>query len=196
MNTRKILIDAGHGIDTKGKRSPDGKLLEWKWNMDTANRVAVLLEEMGYAVELIKPEVNDVPLWERVARVNQYGRDSILVSVHCNAAGDGIEWMNARGWSIWTTEGKTESDAVAQSIWEAAKEMWGSGKVRKEMSDGDADYESNFCIIKKTVCPAVLVENFFMDNEKDCAYLLDSQSNKECALVIVRGLDRYLKEGK
>ena len=119
---RKILIDAGHGIDAKGKRSPDGKLLEWKWNMDTANRVAVLLEEMGYDVELIKPEVNDVPLWERVARVNQYGRDSILVSVHCNAAGNG-EWMNARGWSIWTTEGKTESDAVAQSIWEAAKEM-------------------------------------------------------------------------
>lgn len=193
---RKILIEAGHGIGTKGKRSPDGKLLEWKWNMDTANRVAVLLEEMGYDVELIKPEVNDTPLWERVARVNQYGRNSILVSIHCNAAGDGSKWMNARGWSIWTTKGKTESDAIAQSIWESAKEMWGSGRVRKEMVDGDADYESNFYILRKTVCPAVLVENFFMDNKKDCAYLLDSQSNKECAEVIVRGLDRYLKKGK
>jgi N-acetylmuramoyl-L-alanine amidase len=52
------------------------------------------------------------------------------------------------------------------------------------------------CLDRKTVCPAVLVENFFMDNEKDCAYLLDSQSNKECAEVIVRGLDGYLKESK
>ncbi len=25
----KILIDNGHGIDTKGKRSPDGRLLEY-----------------------------------------------------------------------------------------------------------------------------------------------------------------------
>ena len=28
----KILIDNGHGIDTKGKRSPDGRLLEYVQN--------------------------------------------------------------------------------------------------------------------------------------------------------------------
>ena len=28
----KILIDNGHGIDTKGKRSPDGRLLEYREN--------------------------------------------------------------------------------------------------------------------------------------------------------------------
>lgn len=28
----KILIDNGHGIDTKGKRSPDGRLLEYAQN--------------------------------------------------------------------------------------------------------------------------------------------------------------------
>ena len=196
MNMRKILIDAGHGIDTKGKRSPDGKLLEWKWNMDTANRVAVLLKEMGYDVELIKPEQTDISLGERVRRVNKYGKDSLLVSIHVNALGTGQEWMKARGWSIWTTEGITESDTIAEYIWAEAVKMWGKERVRKDMSDGDVDYESNFYIIKKTVCPAVLVENFFMDNEKDCAYLLNSQSNKECAEVIVKGLDRYLKENK
>ena len=196
MNMRKILIDAGHGIDTKGKRSPDGKLLEWKWNMDTANRVAVLLKEMGYDVELIKPEQTDISLGERVRRVNKYGKDSLLVSIHVNALGTGQEWMKARGWSIWTTEGITESDTIAEYIWAEAVKMWGKERERKDMSDGDVDYESNFYIIKKTVCPAVLVENFFMDNEKDCAYLLNSQSNKECAEVIVKGLDRYLKENK
>ena len=193
---KKILIDAGHGIDTKGKRSPDGKLLEWKWNMDTANRVAVLLKEMGYDVELIKPEQTDIPLVERVRRVNKYGKDSLLVSIHINALGTGQEWMKARGWSIWTTEGATESDTIAKCIWSEAVKMWGKERVRGDMSDGDVDYESNFYILRKTVCPAVLVENFFMDNEKDCAYLLDSQSNKECAEVIAKGLDRYLKEGK
>ena len=193
---KKILIDAGHGIDTKGKRSPDGKLLEWKWNMDTANRVAVLLKEMGYDVELIKPEQTDIPLGERVRRINKYGKDSLLVSIHINALGTGQEWMKAHGWSIWTTEGATKSDTIAKYIWSEAVNMWGKERVRKDMSDGDVDYESNFYILRKTVCPAVLVENFFMDNEKDCAYLLDSQSNKECAEVIAKGLNRYLKEGK
>ena len=27
-----ILIDPGHGIDTPGKRSPDGRFLEYLWN--------------------------------------------------------------------------------------------------------------------------------------------------------------------
>ena len=27
----KILIDAGHGINTKGKMSPDGRLKEYGW---------------------------------------------------------------------------------------------------------------------------------------------------------------------
>ncbi len=193
---RKILIDAGHGIDTKGKRSPDGKLLEWAWNMKTAQIVYDLLKDLGCDAELIKPEQTDTPLSERVKRVNKYSKDSLLVSIHVNALGTGQEWMKARGWSIWTTEGITESDTIAEYIWVEAVKMWGKERVRKDASDGDADYESNFYILRKSVCPAVLVENFFMDNKEDCAYLLSSQSNKECAEVIVRGLRRYLKEGK
>lgn len=193
---RKILIDAGHGIDTKGKRSPDGKLLEWAWNMKTAQIVYDLLKDLGYDAELIKPEQLDTPLSERVKRVNKYSKDSLLVSIHVNALGTGQEWMKARGWSIWTTEGITESDTIAEYIWSEAVKMWGKERVRKDMSDGDADYESNFYILRKSACTAVLVENFFMDNKEDCAYLLSSQSNKECAEVIVRGLSRYLKEDK
>lgn len=28
----KILLDNGHGVDTPGKRSPDGALREYAWN--------------------------------------------------------------------------------------------------------------------------------------------------------------------
>ena len=39
----KVLIDNGHGVDTKGKRSPvwpDGRqLFEWEFNRDIAKRV-------------------------------------------------------------------------------------------------------------------------------------------------------------
>ena len=35
----KILIDNGHGIDTKGKRSPDGRLMEYAQNRLLAGRI-------------------------------------------------------------------------------------------------------------------------------------------------------------
>ena len=42
----RILIDAGHGIDTPGKRSPDGSFLEYLWNRE----IAEMLYDLGYGV--------------------------------------------------------------------------------------------------------------------------------------------------
>ena len=41
-NDMKILIDNGHGIQTKGKRSPDGKFLEYAYTREIARRVVEL----------------------------------------------------------------------------------------------------------------------------------------------------------
>ena len=38
----KILLDNGHGIDTPGKRSPDGLLREYAWNRLIASRISFL----------------------------------------------------------------------------------------------------------------------------------------------------------
>lgn len=35
----KIFNDNGHGIDTPGKRSPDGRFLEYKFNLEIAVRI-------------------------------------------------------------------------------------------------------------------------------------------------------------
>ena len=43
----KILIDNGHGIDTKGKRSPDGRLLEYAQNRLLAGRIVSALQARG-----------------------------------------------------------------------------------------------------------------------------------------------------
>lgn len=190
----KILIDSGHGKDTAGKRSPNGVLREWAWNKDVAELVVETLENMGYDTLLINPEEVDTSLSERVKRVNKFGKDSILVSIHVNAAGNGDKWMNARGWSVWTTQGNTKSDNFATHIFKKAEEKWGKNRVRKDMSDGDVDYESNFYILHKSLCPAVLVENFFMDNKEDYDYLCSPESIYECSEVIVEGIISFLND--
>ena len=37
---KKVIIDAGHGINTKGKSSPDCALMEWRYNREIANAIA------------------------------------------------------------------------------------------------------------------------------------------------------------
>lgn len=106
----KILIDNGHGENTPGKRSPDGKLREYLYAREIAESVERALRAKGYDVERIVHEIIDVPLAERARRVNEicarYGATNVLlVSIHCNAAGNG-EWMSARGWSAYTSKVK------------------------------------------------------------------------------------------
>jgi N-acetylmuramoyl-L-alanine amidase len=44
-------------------------------------------------------------------------------------------------------------------------------KFGKDTKDGDVDYESNFYIIKKSLCPAVLTENFFYTCRENLDFL-------------------------
>lgn len=97
----KILIDNGHGKETPGKCSPDGRLKEYAYTREIADRVVTELQNEGVDAIRIVPEDNDVTLSERVRRANVFGNEAILVSIHCNAMGNGAEWMSASGWSVF-----------------------------------------------------------------------------------------------
>ena len=83
----KILIDTGHGENTPGKRSPDGKFREYLYVREIADQVVAQLRQRGYDAERIVMEFSDVALAERARRVNEVcGRlgtkNVILVSIH------------------------------------------------------------------------------------------------------------------
>ena len=195
----KILLDNGHGQETAGKRSPDGSFREYAWAREIARRIETELRNRGFDVQRIVTEENDVPLSERSRRVNEicgrYGKENvILVSVHVNAAKDG-QWANARGWSAYTSKGKTKSDKLANCLYFAAAEALPLGtKFRKDFSDGDADWEENFWILRKTSCPAVLTENLFMDNREDLAVLNSDEGKAAIVQLHVEGIIMYLKQ--
>ncbi len=192
----KILIDNGHGQDTAGKRSPDGLLREYKCTRDIARKIVLQLKADGYDAELLVPEVEDVPLDERVRRVNRmcdkYGSSNVVVvSVHCNASGSGAEWMSARGWEAYTSKGNTRSDVLATLMYDAAGRNFASHRIRKDMSDGDPDKEAEFYILKHTKCAAVLTENFFMDNKQDVSFLLSLEGQTKIVKTHVEALKKY-----
>ena len=193
-----ILIDNGHGRNTPGKRSPDERLLEYLYTREIADVVVSRLRRLGYDAELLVPELYDVSLLERVHRVNvkcqAYGKANVIViSIHCNAAGNGKEWLKGTGFECWTSEGDTQSDVLAESLIRAAEENFKGQKIRvNAQKSGDRDKEKNFTILKSTLCPAVITENFFMDNMADVEYLLSPEGREAVIRCHVDGIINYL----
>lgn len=192
----RVLIDNGHGIDTPGKRSPDGRFREYLWNRWIASDVVAALLADGFDASLLVPETNDIALSTRVRRANkactEVGAGNVLlVSIHANAAGDGSRWMSAQGWSAYTSPGKTKADAAAECFYDAFEAAFPDRRIRRDYSDGDRDWEANFTILKNTKCPAVLLENFFYDNRDECAWLLSVYTRRRIVTAICDGVKRY-----
>lgn len=193
----KVLIDPGHGIDTPGKRSPDGLFLEYLWNRQIADLLLERLVSMGIDSSLVVTETNDVTLRNRVNRVNticnKVGASNVLlVSIHANAAGNGSSWQNAKGWSCYTSKGKTKSDQVAECLYDAFEEEFPERKIRKDLSDGDRDWEENFYVLEKSRCPAVLLENFFYDNKEECDWMLQEETKRRITSAAAKGIAKYV----
>ena len=177
-----ILLDNGHGFDTPGKCSPvwpDGtQLREWAYTRRVVKAVQERLLEQGVNVRIITPEDQDVPLKIRVDRINSiakiHGASScLLISVHLNAS---KKTNQALGWEIHTSKGTTASDGYADVFWdEANKEVGRTSRMRGDYSDGDRDWDSNFYILSKSICPALLTENLFMNHEDDCRFLMSEK---------------------
>lgn len=202
MKKLHVLLDNGHGAETPGKRSPkleDGRqLLEYQWAREVVRLIAGMLEAEGITYSIITPEEWDVSLGERCRRANAIAKQSevptVFLSVHCNAAGNKGKWIKAYGWSAFTSRGETKADRLATCLYDAAAEIFPKDKrLRRDFSDGDADQEAGFYILRHTSMPAVLTENFFMDCREECEWLLTDEAKEMCARVQVEGIKRYMQ---
>ena len=195
------IFDAGHSMLTMGKRSPNGEFREYEFNRDIVRMVSKQLDELGIKYFYTYPleDEYDLSLTTRAMNANKIAREygagnTIFVSVHSNAAGMGKDWMNAQGYCVYTTKGQNNSDKIATIFWEEAEKVW-CGKYGRNMrkdtySDGDVDYEANFTVIYKTICPSILLEQGFYDNYDEMKFLLSEEGKRACTEIIVNAIKR------
>lgn len=191
----KILVDNGHGSNTPGKRSPDGRLLEYAYAREIAERVVRELCKRGLDAERIVREEIDVPLSERCNRANEYkANEAILVSIHCNAAGIGKTWMSAKGWSAFVSlNASDKSKKLANCLARQAA----ANKLYVRYQRPDAGYwQQDLAICRDTKCPAVLTENLFMDNKEDVDFLLSEAGKSAIVKLHVDGITDFLEKIK
>lgn len=199
-----IILGTAHLKSTPGKCSPDKKFFEYKYSREIVSEIKSILESYGYKVYIDIPE-NDLKLTQnqellkRVNFVNDvckiHGTNNcIYVSIHVNAAGSDGKWHDATGWEAYTTKGKTKSDKLAECLYKSAQKNLTNKKIRKDLTDGDSDRESNFYVLRNTKCPAVLTENFFQDTKKDVEFLLSDIGRQQIVRLHVEGIINYIKD--
>ena len=191
-----ILIDNGHGHETLGKRSPDGKLLEYKYTREIAAEIVKRLKTMGYNAQQLVTEENDISLGTRCKRVNDickhFGKTNVLVvSIRLDAKGYGTTWMDARGCSmrVWL-KASSGSKQLASYLYDAASAQ---GLKMRSPKPGQKWWAQNLAICRDTNCPAVLTESGFMDNKRDYEWLLSDKGRESVISLHVEGIINYIK---
>jgi len=181
----KIALDAGHGLSTPGKRTPDG-MREWSFNSVVASRIVNELK--GYiGVDTIRVDdmtgAVDVSLQDRTDKANKWGADA-YISIHANAYGTG-GWNNTSGIETFTyPTASRESFVLAKLV---------QDELVKATKRNDRGIKTaNFAVLRETSMPAILVECGFMTNKEEATLLKSDSYRKTCASAIVKGLaDMY-----
>lgn len=200
-----ILLDAGHGgfysgkYITPGKRSENTKgpiLFEGLSNRDLVSRIAFKLSLLGIAHEEIAGEPWDVRLDTRVRRANMLSKTNncLYISVHSNAH----ESEDAHGWEIFTSVGNTSSDEYAETFCDMFKKHFPDERLRTPWRVvGDKilnSKEAKFRVLTKTICPAVLTENFFFTNPREREMLMDNSFRDKIVDMHIEAITEILKQ--
>ncbi|NOT76428.1 MAG: N-acetylmuramoyl-L-alanine amidase [Cyclobacteriaceae bacterium] len=198
MSTYKWLLDAGHGGMTKEglyTTSPakmhvfdDGlTFYEGVNNRAIMDLLIESLTQCKFDYELVYDAVKDTPLSKRVSTANKIQASTdqrcIYLSIHSDAMPEGKHGKGS-GVSIYTSKGQTKSDIIADIFADFYTDYFDQFKFRQDRTDGDADKEEDFYVLRKTNCPAILIENLFFDNRREAEFLLSDAGRAKIAEIL------------
>lgn len=179
----KIGLDAGHGLKTAGKQTPDG-IKEWTLNDKVRDKVVAILKD--YDVEIIHTDNNEGNKDEHLSmRRSTYVDDRVdaFVSIHFNAYNG--KWNKATGVEIFVDKKHTSKDMdLAKAIYKNLPGYMGlKGRgIKKE----------DWTVINQNKIPAVLVEGGFMDSIIDHPVITSEKGQDAYARAVAEGLIEFL----
>lgn len=185
-----FIIDAGHGVNTPGKRCYKSfdphETREYELNSRVANYVVDFLDKYGHIAVRVDDIMGnrDIPVSERARKANTYNAKA-YISIHHDADPDKIDddGVNDSARGITVYHYPTNEDAErAKRMYELLIEETGLRGNRISPIRGTKD----LCVIRETKMPALVIENGFMDNKDDVAIILTDLHARRTAKAIVR----------
>ncbi|HRZ14195.1 MAG TPA: N-acetylmuramoyl-L-alanine amidase [Candidatus Omnitrophota bacterium] len=217
---KRISIDAGHGGRDPGALGKRG-LREKDLTLDLAKRLAAVLERQGIKTTLVRSSDSYISLDDRVRIANDAQADlfvSIHVNASRNRSVSGFEVyhisnkvsdtdramtslragplpvggvsfadassdVKATVWDLIHTYNRGESTELARAICRNI----GCSLAAREKGVKTA----NFCVLRGTAIPGVLVEVGYISNPRESRLLEDGSYRQSLAEGIARGLRDY-----
>ncbi|MBS4021872.1 MAG: N-acetylmuramoyl-L-alanine amidase [Dethiobacter sp.] len=179
---KTIVIDAGHGGSDPGAVGRNLRLAEKFVNLDTALRVAQMLENAGAKVILTRNTDDFITLSQRVNIAHANNAD-IFVSIHANAHTDR---------SIGGTETYYNTSFRSQDSFRLANVL--QQELVRELKLRDIGVKTaGFHVIQSTRIPSALVELAFLSNPKEEELLNQASFRQRAADAVYRGIVRYFQ---
>ena len=193
MAKLKVVIDAGHGLNTSGKRcmrSLDrNETREWYLNDRIADKLETMLK--AYNCEVLRVDDTtgrqDISLANRVNKANAWGAD-VYISIHHNA---GVNGRAAGGTVVYYYSSKAERATQAKDLYNAVVNETGlvGNRAQKVIKNG-------FYVIKNTKMPAFLLENGYMDSNVDVPIILSQEHADKTAQGLLNFIVKEFKLAK
>lgn len=190
-NKYKIAIDAGHGSQTAGKRTPDGCKEHWI-NVRHAYYFEKACKRCGFDTVRIgwddtnAKDDSDMTILARQKAIRAAGVDA-SVSWHANAYGS--DWNSANGVeTIIHSVSSKRKDSKALAALVQAELIKGTDQKNRGLKTG------NFGVCNATYMrckAAILVESGFMTNSREAELLKTDKFCQEQAEDACRGLCKY-----
>ena len=183
--TFKIGTDAGHGLNTPGKQTPDK---EKEWSFNDAVLKAFIKEMKNYEdVQVYRYDdtsgKTDVPLKTRTDKANKDKVD-LYISFHHNAnTGKWGDWTGTET-HVYLTKPK-EAVKLAQIVQPKMAKAYG-------LKDRGIKY-TNLHITRETNMTSILLEGGFMDSRIDIKKMRDIEVLNDAGKAVARAVAQYAK---
>lgn len=178
----KIGLDAGHGLKTPGKETPDG-IKEWELNDKVRDKEAAIFKD--YDVEIINVDNNEGNVDESLtSRRNMYinAKVDVFVSNHHNA--NKGKWGKHTGIEVYVDKNATKEDLeLAQLVHDKLAKYTGL--------KGRGVKRANFTVINQNKVTAILVEGGFMDSTIDHPIITSEKGQEAYARAVAESIIEY-----
>lgn len=186
-NKFKIALDAGHGLNTAGKRCmkslDPNETREWWLNNRICDKIEKLLKQYSN-YELLRIDdttgKKDVPLDTRTNKANKWGAD-LYLSVHHDSD---IKGGSGGGTTVFIHVVPSALSREYQKIVyeEFIKQTGKFGNRSEPMATKDLH------VLRETDMPAVLIECGFMDSSVDVPLILSEEFANKAALGLTNAI--------
>ncbi len=183
LSETTIALDAGHGGSDTGALSNQDQY-EKDYTLALARRVKTQLEKRGARVIMIRNQDVLVPL-AQIPQQAEAKHADLFLSFHFDSA---PEKNSASGYTTYYYHQENGSKELANAVNQALQSRLPNQMHNKGIAFGD------YLVLRDNDLPAILLENGYINSDKDFKRIKSSQYQEQIARAIPLGLDHYLSQ--